>query len=547
MLDQHQQSVVDCDEPRIAAVASAGGGKTRCLQHRVARLVRSGVPPSSILTLTFTRRAAAEIKQRVIAELGQIQGQEVEFGTVHAVALRLLRRYGDRIGYRPDRPGQRITVCDEDEQQEFIDAARGLSLTSKVRKKDVDECLWHYNSRADCSDVCERNRDVARLWNTYRRLLIENNCVDFGGILAGAIGLLEQFPEIRSEYHERWKHVMLDEAHDSNRAQWRFLELIDPENLFVVFDAKQCQPAGTMVRTIRGYVPIERLRTGDLVHTWKREFGSHVYREGRRIRVGRRKYTGFMFKVTLESGMTTTATSTHKFLARWDRSIANVAHCVYVMKKYIKGIGGCYRMGWCKLLHKHHEDRDLVTHHYSQRCRLEQADEMWLVEIVDSRRTASIRESILATKYNIPVVMFRPIHRNAVYTDEALRLIHADLRDVGRDGFARLCVDYGIDPEIPFYVKQDPKAWKRLSLFKIPACNLRVGMKLPVVHKVSDRGYSWENIVSVERFQVVNKPVWSLDVEKHHAYIADGICVYNSIYGWNGADYRLVMKMAGMA
>lgn len=202
-------------------------------------MIADGESPNNVLCLTFTRRASKEMKERILAELGPLHGPEVEIGTIHSVALKILRRFGDRLGYRPDRPGQRITVCGEDEQQEFLEAARGLSLSKKVLVRDIDACFWHYNSRGECDEQCEASGAVARLWNTYRRLLIENNSVDFGGILAGVIRLFEEFDDVRREYHVRWKHVLLDEAHDSNPAQWKFLKAIDPENLFVVLDFRQ--------------------------------------------------------------------------------------------------------------------------------------------------------------------------------------------------------------------------------------------------------------------------------------------------------------------
>lgn len=238
-LDEYQKRAATNDCAKLCIIAGAGAGKTRCLSARVSHLVRGGIKPNNLLCATFTRKAAQGMSERVIAELGELHGREVEIGTIHSIALKLLRRHGERIGYRPDKPGQRITVCDEEEQTEFLAIARNLSMSQKIRKRDIDECFWHYNSRADCEEQVKANAAVARLWNTYRRLLVENNCVDFGGIIAGAVRLMTEHESIRLEYHERWKYVLLDEAHDSNPAQWKFLNLINPENLFVVLDFRQ--------------------------------------------------------------------------------------------------------------------------------------------------------------------------------------------------------------------------------------------------------------------------------------------------------------------
>lgn len=239
MLDQYQQTAVTDPFSKIACVAGAGSGKTKTLVARTCHVIHNGMQPINVLCVTFTRRAAQEMRDRIITELGDTKGRDVEIGTIHSIALRVLRRFGDRLGYRPDKPGQRITVCDEEEQAEFLEVARQLSCSKKVRVRDIDECFWHFNSRADCEEQVNANAAVGRLWNTYRRLLVENNCVDFGGIIAGAVRLMTEHDEIRMEHHERWKHVLLDEAHDSNPAQWKFLNLIEPENLFVVYDPKQ--------------------------------------------------------------------------------------------------------------------------------------------------------------------------------------------------------------------------------------------------------------------------------------------------------------------
>lgn len=238
VVDPQQQLATSDRTERILCIAGAGGGKTTVLVRRVAHMVKRGIPPRSILLVTFTRKAAAEMKGRLANLVDPFAWAEITVGTIHSVALGILRQYGSHLGYMPDRPGCRITIADDETRDEFIKMALDI-CPRKPGIRALMQVLEKYNSTA-VADVPDDSRwPITYAWWTYRKLLIESNVVDFGGVLAGAIQIMAENPEVRDKCHSRWRHMLIDEAHDSNRAQWKVIEMLSPRTLFAIYDPRQ--------------------------------------------------------------------------------------------------------------------------------------------------------------------------------------------------------------------------------------------------------------------------------------------------------------------
>lgn len=226
-------------------LAGAGSGKTRVLAYRVAYLVRGlGVAPDRILAVTFTNKAAEEMRQRVAGLLGERVGRRVWMGTFHRTCARILRAHGERVGVVPG-----FSIYDEEDQRQLMrealrhlqvderryPPAAVLSVVSAAKNEGLD--VTGYEGRA--STAFERL--VAACWREYQRLLAHRSALDFDDLLVETLRLLETDLEVRDRYQEQFQHVLVDEYQDTNPVQFRILARLCERhrNLFVVGDVDQ--------------------------------------------------------------------------------------------------------------------------------------------------------------------------------------------------------------------------------------------------------------------------------------------------------------------
>ncbi len=250
-LNEPQQQAVITTEGPLLIVAGPGSGKTRVITHRIAYLVgECGVHPWQILAVTFTNKAAREMRDR-LDRLLLSRSADVTMGTFHAVCARILRRHGERVGL--DR---NFTIYDQDDQ---IDA-----LKSAMQLADVD--TKRYNPRAVLSRISAAKSVLqdshamaraaydsddeygahwidtcARVYRYYEEALTRQNALDFDDLLVRTTHLLEQHSEVQEQYHQRYRYLLIDEFQDTNVAQYRLAQLLTGShwNLCVVGDPDQ--------------------------------------------------------------------------------------------------------------------------------------------------------------------------------------------------------------------------------------------------------------------------------------------------------------------
>ena len=250
-LNEPQQQAVITTEGPLLIVAGPGSGKTRVITHRIAYLVgECSVNPWQILAVTFTNKAAREMRER-LDRLLLSRSEDVTMGTFHAVCARILRRHGERVGL--DR---NFTIYDQDDQ---IDA-----LKSAMQLADVD--AKRYNPRALLSRISAAKSVLqdshamartaydsddeygahwidtcARVYRYYEEALTRQNALDFDDLLVRTTHLLEQDAEVQSQYHQRYRYLLIDEFQDTNVAQYRLAQLLTGphQNLCVVGDPDQ--------------------------------------------------------------------------------------------------------------------------------------------------------------------------------------------------------------------------------------------------------------------------------------------------------------------
>jgi len=242
--DEQKKAVLHKDGP-LLILAGAGSGKTRVLTHRIAYLIKEhGISPSSILAITFTNKAANEMKERVAGLLGDLS-QDMWVYTFHSMCVRILRRDIEKIGY-----GRNFVIFDSSDQQTLLrECLKELNLNEKNfpvkavldqigRAKDElitpDDFMRMYE--ADF-----RMSNVAKIYKLYQRKLVQNNALDFDDIIMQTIKLFLDNPPVLEYYWNKFKYILVDEYQDTNTAQYSLVSLMAQKsrNLCVVGDDDQ--------------------------------------------------------------------------------------------------------------------------------------------------------------------------------------------------------------------------------------------------------------------------------------------------------------------
>jgi DNA helicase-2/ATP-dependent DNA helicase PcrA len=244
-LNPEQARAVTTTEGPLLILAGAGSGKTRVLAHRIAYLVGvKGVPPFRILAVTFTNKAAAELRERIISLVGE-GGRDVQAGTFHAICARVLRRDGEAIGI-----SRRFVIYDTDDQQALMKQIlreEDMPLTGEFRPSIVLGAISRAkNEMLDPTFLAEnasnhRERTIARLASRYQQRLQSARALDFDDLLLEAVRLFQEAPDVLARYQDRWHYLHVDEYQDTNRAQYLWIKALASKrgNLAVVGDDDQ--------------------------------------------------------------------------------------------------------------------------------------------------------------------------------------------------------------------------------------------------------------------------------------------------------------------
>ena len=239
-----REAVFHTDGP-LLILAGAGSGKTRVLTHRIAYLIaEKDINPWNILAITFTNKAAQEMRERVDQITGEM-GNSIWVSTFHSTCVRILRRYIDRLGYDTN-----FTIYDTDDQKTLMkEVCRKLDIdTKKYKERSLLAQISHAKDELITPDEMLMNagadfnqKKVAEVYREYQSVLRRNNALDFDDLIVKTVELFQNCGDVLEYYQERFRYIMVDEYQDTNTAQFKFVSLLASryENLCVVGDDDQ--------------------------------------------------------------------------------------------------------------------------------------------------------------------------------------------------------------------------------------------------------------------------------------------------------------------
>jgi len=629
-LNDSQREAVLATEGPLLVVAGAGSGKTRVLTYRVAHLIRAcGVKPNEILAITFTNKAAGEMRERLERMLGAT-ARAIWILTFHAACGRMLRREAERLGYRST-----FTIYDDQDQVRLVKAC--LEELGKDPKRFSPRGIHAQISRAKNELVSPEeyasrvasfwDQTVAEAYELYQRRLHASNAVDFDDLLMLTVQVFERFPEALERWRKAFRYVLVDEYQDTNHAQYRLLQLLGGEhgNVCAVGDPDQCLVAGTAVTMADGTTkPIERVRVDDEVLSC---CGSGIFGPARVVQT-HRSVRRAGIKISTASGRVIVSTPDHVHFAGFKTGWTPQLHMTYLMWKRGRG----FRVGTSRT---YTGGRRQPLPGPAFRMNQEHADATWVLSTHEWEAEARQAELLVSLGYQIPTPPFvarpyrdhdgrslvanqelidevfaeldtetaghqlledeglsfdhphfsaatttsgsrmrrrltaslcgdprhgKPMHRIALfgYDDEgrhALEGLGLSIRPARRGSsgwrhesafadFGRLVervedIEAAVDVSVRFTARlalQSSATQKdRNSLPFTPASSVRPGMVM-----VNDLG-EFDVVGRVERVEL-DRPVYDLDIERAHNFVANGLVTHNSIYAFRGADLRNIME-----
>ncbi|MDO5336350.1 MAG: DNA helicase PcrA [Eubacteriales bacterium] len=245
-LNDKQREAVLCTEGPLLILAGAGSGKTRVLTHRIAYLIEEkGVNPWNILAITFTNKAAGEMRERVDKIVG-FGAESVWVSTFHSTCVRILRRYIDRLGFDTN-----FTIYDTDDQKTLMKGlCRQFQIDTKyLPERSIMTKISHAKEKGINPDEYEKRiaagdftmKKVAMVYRAYQEQLKKSNALDFDDLLVKTVELFQAEPEVLESYQNRFRYIMIDEYQDTNYIQFKLVSLLAAkyQNLCVVGDDDQ--------------------------------------------------------------------------------------------------------------------------------------------------------------------------------------------------------------------------------------------------------------------------------------------------------------------
>ena len=428
-LNDEQRRAVETTEGPLLIQAGAGSGKTKTLTHRIAYIIATHkATPYNILSVTFTNKAAKEMRERI----GHLLGEKADnrsfmpyAGTFHGICVRLLRQDGEHIGV----PRNFVIFDESDRQSAIKQASRQLHLDDKAFPPRTIGSLISTAKNdmvgpAEYSSLANSpaQEAAAKVYPLYEKSLKDAGGLDFDDLILKAVQMLEQSEQVKDKWQNQFKYVMIDEYQDTNAAQYKLVKLLTNKtnNIAVVGDDWQCFPAGTLIDTAVGKKTIESIQNGDSVRSASGYGSSNVFKV---TNTRAFDYDGQLIRIKTQNGHEITCTPNHVLFARFDKT---ESYFVYLMYSSAKG----YRIGLTKGTRFDGKKDDIGLR---VRANQERADRMWVLRVCKDREEAAYYEMLLSAKYGIPTVVFHA-HANRLmkFSQKYINSIFDEINTVER-------------------------------------------------------------------------------------------------------------------
>ena len=440
----------------LLVVAGAGSGKTRVLTHRIAHLIAEhDVHPMRILAITFTNKAADEMRHRVAELVGEVAAK-MWVSTFHSACVRILRRDADRLGYP-----RTFSIYDQADANRLTGyVIRDLSLDPKrFTSRGVHAQISQYkNDLVSADDALARasnifERKIAEVYRDYQSRLAKAGAMDFDDLLTQTVRLFRECPDVLANYQERFEHILVDEYQDTNTAQNELVLLLGEgrRNVTVVGDSDQCLPLGTSIDTPSGPRPIESLVEGDVVLGTD---GSAVPVVGTITHVHRSTYSGNVVTVRTKSGREIAGTPLHIVPARC--TIADDAHVVSLMYRADRG----WRVGSTSSFRA--SRAGVRAPGWRVRSKQEQADALWLLKVCPTLQEAAYWEARFAADFGLPTACFHDAGRRLALDDAWIARLYDSLDTETRAKW--LMEELDLHPDFPHHRPQNGRRRETVNL-----------------------------------------------------------------------------------
>ncbi|MFZ5966075.1 MAG: UvrD-helicase domain-containing protein [Bacillota bacterium] len=402
--DKQREAVLHTEGP-LLILAGAGSGKTRVLTHRIAYMIdHLGVHPGQILAITFTNKAAKEMKDRVEDLLGRYT--DVWVSTFHSACVRILRYDIDKIGYTRD-----FVIYDSSDQQTLIkQCLKELNIDDKqyppsyIQSK-IGQAKDQMQTPKKYYDFIGNDTHLipaAQVYELYQKKLKKNNALDFDDLIFKTVELFRDHQEVLSYYQSKFQYILVDEYQDTNKSQYSLIRMLAAKhrNLCVVGDDDQCIPEGMQIHTPLGNKNIEALTEEQQIICAS---GHSNVMIGAIEKTMKKAYKGLLVKIKTKAGKEIKGTPNHIGFA----NINPQPGIYYVYLMYKKGYG--YRIGQTQGVRSRKGE---IVNGLAVRLNQEHADKMWILSVCENKEEAIYLEQFLSTKYGIPTTVFHANGRN---------------------------------------------------------------------------------------------------------------------------------------
>jgi DNA helicase II / ATP-dependent DNA helicase PcrA len=569
-LNPPQRDAVTAAPGPLLILAGAGSGKTRVLTHRIAYVLRTGqARADEILAITFTNKAAQEMRERVELLVGRAT-RAMWVMTFHSACARMLRADAHRLGYT-----RQFTIYDAADSRRLIkkciddldiDPKR---FTPRAMQAQISDAKNKLRAADDYRQLVGSffEQTVADVYEAYERELHRANAMDFDDLLFRAVNLLELFQEVRDRYSNAFRWILVDEYQDTNHAQYRWLQLLSSEhrNLAVVGDDDQCLVEGTLVTMGDGtQLPIELIGEGDEVMSC---YGSGDFRPAP-VTAVHRSGRGVGVAITTRSRRRIVSTPEHVHFAGYRLGESPQLHMTYLQWRQDMGFRQLptlpFKARKGQSANGLVSQQGLIDRVFERLDTLSGGNQLLLDRHLDFDEPHHVPRTWEGRRRNVTITLCgdrrgrTPMHMVAVGGRDAeaaaaLERVGLSVRPAksGSRGwrYESCFKDYGQAMEIvdriasvlPVHIRQvgrlgrSARSGASNSLPFMQAQAVRPGM----VMFGEDGEY---DVVEAVEWVPLSTPVYDLNVDATHNFIAGGVVTHNSIYQFRGADITNILN-----